>query len=350
MQREFWVQHSALAPAPLIAVSRAVPEPLVTHLLDGKQDSKAGAKWARGDRISNMEGAWHTLVVPLAFPVWVNGQLGFEDGKHVVRAMPPSHAPLVVLSALVNPDFEFDNVMYAMIRVDEHAVTGKPLPAGWTPPEPAQICAETELQLKQHFVYHFCDEGRLPAKADVNPAQVGTKYVQTARGDLLSVGMLRNCMREQLHVEMRGIDRICDEHGLSILYTWDPPALFARTIDHALFDRLWAEAIAAPGVLSPHVKCVAYNDFRSAAVLAQLRETLAVPVVAKRDLKVGDSDTVKLVHSNADAFANHILTQDAASSLEGAIGSCSSAAASFCTHKKRHYLWVPKLADLQTHQ
>lgn len=342
MQRDFWLKHSALAPGPLVAVSHTVPEPLVTHLLDCKKDNSVASKYVEGDKISNMQGAWHSLVVPLAYPVWVNGQLGFENSKHVVKPMKPTHAPIVVLSAMVNPDFEFDNVMYEMIKVAEHSINGKQLPPGWVPPTAKDISEATELDLKQHFVYHFCDEGRLPALNDVNPAQVGSKYFQTPNGDLLSIGMLRNCMRAQLHVEMRGIDRICAENDITVLYTWDPPALFAKTVDHKLFDQLWVEAISAPGVLSKYVKSIAYNDFRNKEIIPKLRAAVPVPVCPKSELQVPDSNTVKLVHSNSDAFADHILTQEPGTSLEGAIGSCSSAAATFCTQKKRHYLYVPK--------
>ena len=341
MQREFWLKHPDLTPPPLIAVSNTVPMPLVSHLLDNKKPTAIKEKYAPGDMISNMQGVWHSLVVPMAFPVWVNGQLDFENGKHVVKPMEPTHTPLVILSCLVNPDFQFDDVMYEMIKLGPNKIVGQMCPPGWFPP--AEHTPESELALKQLFIFHFSDfkTKTLPGVNDLVEADFTSgNYYRTERGDVLSLLMLRNCMRTQLYVEMRGIDRIADKHNIQVTYTWDPPVHFAHTIDHDTFDNLWLEAITAPKVLPRAIVRIAYNDFRNKTIIPRLQKAVKVPVCSKADLQATD-ESVKLVHSNSDAFAKHLKTQPAGSSLEGAIGSCSSAAATFCTGKKRQYLYVP---------
>jgi len=105
-------------------------------------------------------------------------------------------------------------------------------------------------------------------------------------------------------------------------------------------------ALPAPGSAFPHLRVLAFNDYRDAAGLALLRRVFSAPahraghvrVVSKASLfdwspaaaggaaqYSGPPSAALVLHNNSDAFGQNIETEGM-SSMDGVLGCCSDAA------------------------
>jgi len=315
MDRQFWITHANLAARPLVVASRILPPKLLLHLLYNRSTSAVQQK--HGHCILPLQGACASLYVPLVFPCWMNAAPVFRNGHHAARALKPGEPPLVVCSALIHPDFEFDSITMEAIRLESVPVEGIPDPATYE-----------DADMKRMLVHHLTRTHRLPAAAE---ADLSSPNFFVVKNRVLSYEMLHNIVHIQINLEQRGLDLIAEKHGLKLAYTWDPPAIFAKQIGYEILDELFLSAITAPGVLSSHITAIAFNDFQNKTIVPRLARALPnVAVMPKFELPM---EQLKVLHTNSDAFGKHILTQPLETSLDGAIGSMSSAAASFCFHE-----------------
>lgn len=332
----------------VVGVSPIVPQALVSHLLSTKKDGALKVKYETGDSITNMEGAMHTVVVPIAPHVLIFGDHRYEN-EHRVPLFPAKNGHLqarpVIISALVQPDFENHSVLFDLIKLDRNAV-GEPLEDNWQPASAEKkanpkFYIEYEKSLKQHMIYHFTAAKALPSNAvalskedliaRIREGQREGLFYKT-HGSLLSIEMLLNIVYEQQRVEHKLLHELCPN---GYAYTWDPPAIFAKTIDSDILDEVWAAAMLR---LTPtRLKLLAFNDWNNANIIVRLTLAMHVPVVAKGSLFLGHNqsylppkqlrDCALVLHSNSDAFGQNVETEVEFTSLDGALGAKSSLAA-----------------------
>lgn len=340
----------------LVGVSPIVPEALVSHLLKTKKDSALKVKYEPGDKITNMEGAMHTVVVPIAPNVLMFGDHRWES-EHRVPLFPTKNGHLqarpVIISALVQPDFEDRSVLFDLIRLGQNEV-GEPLHAGWLPASAKNkasptFCANYENSLKKHMIYHFTAAKSLPDDATVLTKEELISRIRDGQreglfyrshGSVLSIEMLLNIVYEQQRIEHKLLDEMCPN---GYVYTWDPPAIFARTIDSDILDEIWAAALLR--LSFTHLKLLAFNDWNNASIIVRLTLGMHIPVVAKGSLFRGRNqeylppkqmlDCALVLHNNSDAFGQNVETEVEFTSLDGALGAKSSLAAH--VHRAREF-------------
>lgn len=353
--REVYLK-SNVSVTPTIATSRCVPHSLVTHLMRNKKDSAITVKYVDGDAITNMEGCLHSLVTPIA-PILIQGDYCYHNGHRVPRFGPINGyqaARPVLLSALVQPDFEFANVMFRLVELEQHEVIGEPLPSHWEPASANQKADaafrdEYDLKLKKHMVNFFM--GRLPsleAVTTLSECQVldelrkgnSKTFLHTNNGTI-SIEFLAKIVRAQIDVEIRGLTEAAGPSGF--VYTWDPPVIFARTVRATILDQLWAQSIVEVLETSRNsIIKVAFNDYCNTSIIPHLKSK-GIEVVSKSSLFTGPKGTYKItdqlaeaalvIHNNGDGFGQNIETETEHQSLDGAIGACSNASAALHREK-----------------
>lgn len=360
--RAWYLNHLEQVPVPAVAASNLVPTVMVRHLLSSKCMSAIKVKFKPGDRITNMEGAMHTLVSMAALPVWMHGDNAFVDNHHTVFYYPPSKgshvARCVALSALIQPDFEDRQVMYELCRLEHMEIVGTPLGNEWkilsaADKQDDKLRRSYDMGLKRHLIYYLTSQKHLPGTGDVGLSTKEKVVAAILYGDVrdlyykpddgvLSIELLANAVDKQIQVELANLDRLLPK---GYIYTWDPPAIFAQTLSPDILDALWCRSLLAHA--SSSMSAVVFNDYRNRTIIPRLRDGMqdrAIAVYSRSELYPGrgrrliipsqasgaDADgTVIVLHNNGDAFGRNIETETETMSLDGAIGSSSSAAASF---------------------
>ncbi|VDB89925.1 unnamed protein product [Peniophora sp. CBMAI 1063] len=377
--REFYLRSYQSSEPPVISHSTFVPRVLVQHLLRNKKNSALGAKYVRGrwDAITNMEGALHTYVTPLA-PIYMHGDYRYARG-HGVVAFPAwggkQGARVVVLSALIQLDCEDEKVMVQLSRLGAKPMEGLSLPDTFRPPtiedkQDEKIRLQYDLALKRHIIAHLISSRILPSFNDVTPvsvryaetylsqaiedasvrrATVGS-FVRIESGRILSLELFLNTVLESSRNEFRALERLC-KHGY--VYTFDPPSIFAREVSPTLLNRLQLGALQLLAAETPltRMRAYAFNDYADPAALELLRLALSerphVDIMSKAALFGADGHyapplscrgAILVIHNNSDGFGQNIETEPAYGSMDGTIGAYSSAAASL--HRQH-----PRLLD-----
>ena len=85
-----------------------------------KKDYAIGVKYKTGDAITNMEGAMHTFLIPIAC-IHMLGDYKWSNG-HNINRFPPGMARKLILSAAVQPDLEFDNVIMKIVALEQYQI------------------------------------------------------------------------------------------------------------------------------------------------------------------------------------------------------------------------------------
>ncbi len=260
--------------APVLSRSAFLPEEMAVHLMRNKKDSALAIKFMRGDSITNMEGALHTFLTPIGSVV-LSGDYIFRHG-HNVAPFAAGQGRRVLMSFAVQPDFEHEEVMMPVVRLDSGAARdGVSLPAGFIPPNKAQkqeaaTRTKYEVQLRAHMTYHLTQKHRLPSAQDVleRGAALGLKVhsfdaamellqslaLSSGTGSearlqipsriehhfirfsghpgpgvaVLSLEMLFWTYVHQLRNEMSVLQHCSGSEGF--VYTIDPPAIFAQSL------------------------------------------------------------------------------------------------------------------------
>jgi len=364
-----WISHSAF-----------VPSSMVKHLMRNKKDSAIAVKFEKNkskpDKITNMEGAMHTFVNPFA-DITIHGDYEWQ-GHHSIREFGAHEGRQlgrqVLLSALIHQDFENEEVMLKVARLEEFEFLGLP-----TMPDMLSVSEKQDDEkrrkydwnLRRYIVYQLVASHRLPTRASVKDAamtvhqtldfladaitnQPATSLPAHMQGRAIrhktyfvSLEVLFMTALHQVRNELYQLERLCGAQGY--VYTFNPPAIFARFFDGAGTELLSRVHVAALKLFA-HVaemdacRCFAWNDFSSKAIMALVREALKqrshvkvrrwndvfVPT-AKVGLYVppaGAENSILVIHNNSDAFGQNIETEPAGGSLDGVIGAYSSASAS----------------------
>lgn len=170
--------------------------------------------------------------------------------------------------------------------------------------------------------------------------------------------MLFNIAIHQARNELASLEILCPQ---GYVYTWDPPSIFAQRIGPKILNRLMARAIIElqrMGHVWHNMRVFAFNDYRDRGVIKLLkeREGFAQKVRSKASLFQGPGGSKGLydvshipeaegamlvIHNNSDAFGQNIETEGM-SSLDGAIGVSSSAAAGLDRSRKDllDHIWI----------
>jgi hypothetical protein len=340
-----------------------------------KKDSAIGVKFQSGnqppDSITNMEGAMHTFVTPVVL-AFLHGDYRYSGGHGMIPFDADGgmeRARKVLVSAAVQPDFEKKNVMLVLCSLQDDEFNGLDLGPGFTvldvssKQDPIQR-ARYDTNLKRHMVAHLTQKRRLPGtyevedqvtsiqqaisvlelyiKASSSPQDsMEGRYVRLVNGYVVALELLFNSALHQLRNEFSILEAMCPQ---GYIYTSDPPVIFAQQIDPQLLNRL---QFAALKDLSSHnhfssMKGFAFNDYADASAVNLIRYALVtnphIQVVPKTALFQGSKGMYKalsgtegcllVIHNNSDAFGQNIESEWASGSLDGAIGSHSSTAAS----------------------
>lgn len=387
--RKWYLQNYKNCPPPWISHSHFVPANMVTHLMRNKKDSALGVKFIRREhkpeQISNMEGALHTFVTPVA-DVTIHGDYQWKAGHSIHQFGSVNGYQLgrrVLLSALVQQDFEDEQVMLKVARLEDYEFTGIPNCPRVLDVATKQLNAkrqEYDHQLRRYLVYHLTASHRLPTRAAVRDIamnlsqtlQFFSDAINHIPGDKFPAFMQKRIIRHgeymisieiifmtavhQIRNEFYLLERLCTK---GYVYSFNPPAIFSQFFGSQgteLLSRIHAAALKLFAHISKmeRCKCIAWDDYNSQTIFALVQQALKnrphIAVKRKSDIfpksnevKLGQGlyvppkeakDAILVIHNNSDAFGQNIETEFSGGSLDGVIGAYSSAAASLMRHRK----------------
>ena len=392
--RTWYLENYAELEPPCIAHSFFIPDEMVSHLMRNKKDSALGVKFMSSghsppDQITNMEGALHTFVTPIVNAV-IHGDYQWKYGHSIHRfgySGATQFGRRVLLSALVQQDFENREVMVHAARLEEAVVMGVPELPEMLDIEAKQNDADRsqyDRRIRQCLVHHLVASHQLPPAASV-PSQTMTKadVLDFLRSKIMNVGAqsMQRCMEGQffhcqifvlslefmfnaaLHQvvnEFTILEQLCPEQGY--VFTWNPPKIFAQALQPDGTKLLSLLHIAAlKHFASTHplslLRCIAWDDFGSPEIIDLLQHAFSshkhvqikkraelFPQVPEEGTAKGGrglyrpskelQDAVLVIHNNSDAFGQNIETEMYGTSLDGVIGACSSAAGSLLRQRK----------------
>lgn len=339
-----------------------------------------------------VEGAIHTFITPIIGRCEMMGDYRFANGHGVVgfgsRLDSKTQTQVmltrsVVMSASIHPDFEYRTVMLAVSKLDAKEVVGKDLlEEGSDGDAPWEICsiqdkrdkqkrAAYDGRLRSHMVFHLTASHSLPARRDVRDPmsvkeavtflksvikpegnaedQLVGKFMETYNDQIISLELLYNTAVQQVINEFSALEAMFPQ---GYVYTYDPASIFAREIGAEILNHLFLAAVKA---VSNHnvftnMKVFAINDYADKSLVDLANHALAAQAtggVGHNQIESSISCTGKsqvfngrgglygdtvpgamlVVHNNSDGFGQNIETEGM-SSLDGAIGVSSSAAAS----------------------
>ncbi|EPE29981.1 hypothetical protein GLAREA_01141 [Glarea lozoyensis ATCC 20868] len=380
-----------IPPPPLISCSDFVPRPLVELLMRKKKNGALGVKWVKGDELTNMEGAMHTFVTPVISKCEMNGDYRYNPvigGHGVDRFGDVIEIPgtdgnrqkyqltrSVVLSASIQMDFENGKVMLNACMLEESETIGVDLlsDSAWVVLEKKAKQDDKRRRaydetLKRHMIYHLTASRTLPARKNAKDLfsidgtiQLLESFIKTLNAStdkmvgvftsldnrqIVSIEFLFNTALEQVRNEIAALEFLCTQ---GYVYTYDPASIFARKISAKILNRLMLAALKhlSDQHKFANMRVFGFNDYadKNAINLAHsaLRKQEHVVVTSKQDLFNGTGGmnglynvahisqavgAMLVIHNNSDGFGQNIETEAMTGSLDGAIGSSSSAAAS----------------------
>ena len=362
-----------------------------------KKNGALGVKWLKGDDITNMEGAMHSFVTPVISRCEIIGDYRYEPafGGHGINRFgdklqcprtdgsKPKYqlARFVVLSASIQMDFENTKVMLRACMLEESETIGHDLSSdsAWVILDKKAKQDDKQRQaydesLRQHIIYHLTKARRLPARKNVedlldidktiqlleslitttidNTDEIAGKFTALDNIHIVSVEILFNTAVQQAKNELAALEVLCPQ---GYIYTYDPASIFARKIGAKILNRLMLAALKnlSDHHKFEHMRVFGFNDYADRGAISLLRSALRkqeqVIVTSKQDLFNGAGGSQGLydithlpqakgamlvIHNNSDAFGQNIETEGMVGSLDGAIGSSSSAAASLERNRK----------------
>ena len=397
--REWYICHSESQQPPWISHSYFVPPNVIQHLMRNKKNRAIGIKFdgrnclpdRKPDQITNMEGALHTFVTPVILST-IHGDYQWSGGHsiHEFGSLDDFRlGRLVLVSALVQQDFEGQRVMLRVASLQDEEIRGTPdMPPmlDVTEKQNDQMREEYDGRIHRYMVYHLLGSHRLPdrkagggdAMSVSQTLQFLADAIEHTSGDMLPTFMQNRFFHHnrqvismevmfmtalhQVRNEFHLLEHLCAQQGF--VYSFNPPAIFARFFNSQgtdsydgtdLLSRIHVTALKFFAYTSKMeaCKCVAWNDFASPIIISLLRQALAnQPHIAiRRNDEIftpagGDGlrgglysppeeakDALLVIHNNSDAFGQNIETEWAGGSLDGVIGTFSSAAASLLRNR-----------------
>lgn len=335
------------------------------------------------DMITNMEGALHTFVNPIV-RAFMHGDYAFDTVNHshtVVRFGIDAESKMhivreVLISALVQPDFEFQTVMFKVACLSATEVVGRKTIPRPMKADSKQIDAKRSIydnELRRFMIWHLTAAHKLPGLAEtektgtcMTPATARGCITAAIRNDddpadalkdtflrfsnthVLSLELMFNSALQQVRNELLALEALCPQ---GYVYTWDPPSVFAQAIGGAeILNRLHCAAMKS--FLHSHkltrMRVFAFNDYADRAMLNCFGYAFAgqdgVVVCAKSMLFLGEGGlyhvpdefkgAVLVLHNNSDGFGQNIEFEGPGGNLDGAVGVNGSAAASLCADRE----------------
>jgi len=353
---------------PVLSKSSFLSKDFVEHLMRNKKDKALSVKYLPGDKITNMEGALHTFLTPL-MKVAMVGDYNYKR-RHTLKKFEKNQLRPVILSAVVQPDFEDETVMATLIEVKPDHVTGKSLSENFKilsaeEKKDPKKHEEYENLLRKHMIYHLTASKSLPGKDNISKENILTfedantlleecvsndssetilskiqgkffflqKKNQTGNIEeekILSLEMLLNVYIEQLRNEFKVLD-IATPQGY--IYTIDPPAIFVNYLnkDAKLLNRLQicAFKVLRQENIFENLKIVGFNDYADKEAVELLKKAFPDKEIKTKDEAIKalekSKDLALVIHNNSDGFGQNIEFEDGAS-LDGVIGKYSDAA------------------------
>jgi hypothetical protein len=386
--RGCYLTHRDILPPPQIAHSYFVPKATVEFLMRCKKDSAIAVKFfSRNhppDRITDLEGALHTFVTPVVLATmhgdyqykYGHGveEFGLQDGYQLGRK--------VLVSALVQQDFELDRVMMRVAGLGSTERVGETsLPTPITTPEKqdSEMRGHYDNCIRNYLVYHLTHDHRLPAISEsIKETAMSIRTTldflakaieSTDAGDLpkqvrnvffhhkkyyVSLEIMFFTAVHQIRNEMVLLERFNKERGY--VYTFNPPAIFVHLFNEygtELLARIHVAALKyVAGALMPfrHCKVFAWANFNSPLILGLIRHALHsqphIRVMSNDELFSGRPEgglynppkeakgAMLVIHNNSDAFGQNIETEPSGGSLDGVVGEYSSAAGSLARDRE----------------
>ncbi|CZS95017.1 uncharacterized protein RAG0_04822 [Rhynchosporium agropyri] len=297
----------------------------------------------------------------------------------------------VVMSATIHLDFELPTVMVELCMLRNQEILGKDLNVdsewrflGKGHKQDAALRGAYDEDLRKHMVFHLTSQHRLPGLAettnkimnlgpslqfledliqgdDATPEQLLHRFTKIGTRTL-SLEFLFFAAFQLVRNEFSVLEAVYPQ---GYIFTYDPPSIFARYVEPELLNRLFILAIK---YMSSHnqlgnMRIFAFNDYADPSALELLKIALErqthVLVLSKGDLFRGEDGRFEagswkegsgmakgdggrldlskwpaakgamlVVHNNSDAFGQNVETEYMSGSLDGAIGSTTSAAAS----------------------
>jgi hypothetical protein len=219
--------------------------------------------------------------------------------------------------------------------------------------------------LRNYMVFHLMSERSLPGRKEVKEYMdteattgfldsviLGTgdakvemvdKYTELYNDDIVSLELLFNVALHQVRNELSALEALCPQ---GYVYTYDPASIFASEIGAEILNRLMLAALKYLSEKNQfqNMRIVGLNDYADRGILClakvALEKQTKVRVVSKAALfsgvdgkyDTGDfpeaQGSALVIHNNSDGFGQNIETEGPFGSLDGAIGSKSSAAGS----------------------
>lgn len=360
------VKNGQLSREPVVmAKSHFVPKKFPEHLMRNKQDKKLGIKMQSGDQITNMEGALHTFLTAVT-PIIMSGDHTFKNGHTLVSLNGKGRN--VVLSTAIHPDFENggrDEVVMQIVGLKNDPVAGKPLDDSFLPYQGKEL-PKHEEDLKRHMVYHLTANHRLPSLGEIkdesihtpkhamemiealikndqqiNGSELQNQYVQLNQ-HVISLEALFNVYVHQIRNEFILLEELLPQ---GYVYTINPPAIFAKQIggeNVPVLNRLQLLALKMHHQHSPleNLKVIGFANFADKAAVDLYKVAFQEKAVHAKDelfsnkgLYSMSEDYALVIHNNSDAFGQNIETEGS-TSLDGVIGSFSSAANNLSRDRK----------------
>jgi hypothetical protein len=224
--------------------------------------------------------------------------------------------------------------------------------------------------LRRHLVYHLTLDKQLPAESAVSAPldyeaaviyleqlvnngfetvdDVQGLYAKLHNDHIVSLELLVNTAIHQVRNEISALEALCPQ---GYVYTYDPASIFAAEIGASLLNRLMLMGLRK---LSDHntfsnMRIFSFNNYADRGIISLVSRALTnqphVIVLRKDELFTGPhsqynidrfptaTGAMLVVHNNSDGFGQNIESEGAFGSLDGAIGSHSSAAASLARHR-----------------
>lgn len=370
LRADFIREKAAHTYSPLIiSKSPFVSHEMASHLVLHKKSTAIGEKYKAGDVITNMEGALHTFVTPIA-KIKMTGDYCFDPMNGHGAVTYPGNSRTVVLSAAIHPDFECSKpseVVMPLIECKDRVPTVgislengfEPLSARFSPGTPEFLAAlkEHDDALLKHMVYHLRGTHQLPTRQEVADSIVNAHGAQIILEKIIRDGTITNVAKEleDLYVTVNGhivsfealfmiyYHQIRNE--LSVLeetltqgyvYTISPPAIFAKQFGKQnvpLLNRLQVLAFKQLQTQSSfeNLQILGFDDYADKGVIPLYQALFPTKEIVSKNQLFQDNglysgtDGYALVeHNNSDAFGNNIATEGP-TSKDGVVGVYSNA-------------------------
>jgi hypothetical protein len=288
----------------------------------------------------------------------------------------------VILSALIQQDFEDEDVMMKVAMLGDDEVVGTqvfPDTLDVAAKQDDKKRAQYDDQLRRYLIYHLVTSHRLPAMGNRNleindplnflsevigetpagsiPEKVRNCFVRYPR-HVVSLEFIFTTALHQIKNEFFVLEQICASQGY--VYTFNPPMIFARALGSKGTEFISRIHVAALKHFMSTVelkgcKCIAWDDFGSQTILSLLRQALSgrPEIIVMRRIDVfppnrsvnngpkglyvppeGAENALVVIHNNSDGFGQNIETEWSGGSLDGVIGYYSSAAGSLMRYRK----------------